>query len=304
MDRNDAKRVLDECETQGITFLDTADVYGEGASEEIIGDLLRDRRDRFVLATKIGLPWEDGSRAGGLDPSYIAEGVTGSLRRLGTDYIDLLQVHVIDSRVPMDDVLDALSRLVADGKVRHVGCSNFMAWELVEWVLRARAREIPQFVSIQSEFSMLARDAETELLHACERMEVGVIPYRPLAQGFLAGKYSRGDNPPDGTRLALQDSVRRQRETEENWTAVEAVKEFAAAKGSTTAQVAIAWLLTRPRVSSVISGASNPRQVAENAQAAQINLSPAELSLLDASLPRVPGGAIGALDVRAHLHGS
>ena len=151
---------------------------------------------------------------------------------------------------------------------------------------------------------MLVRDAETELLHACQRMGVGLIPYRPLAQGFLTGKYGRGDEPPAGTRLALQDRVRRQRETDENWTAVEAAQELASNKGCTTAQLAIAWLLSRPQVSSVIAGASNPQQVEDNARAADVDITSAELDALEASLPAIPGGAIGALGVRAHLRGS
>jgi aryl-alcohol dehydrogenase-like predicted oxidoreductase len=303
LDLDGSARVLDACETHGINLLDTADLYGEGASEEYLGRLLRGRRDRFVVATKVGLPWEDGSRPGGLDPAYIVDSVRGSLRRLNTDYIDLLQLHVLDPRVPLEAVLETLRSLVDTGMVRHVGCSNFMTWELVEWVLAARNLELPGFVSIQSEYSMLVRDAETELLHACQRMGVGLIPYRPLAQGFLTGKYARGDEPPAGTRLALQDRVRRQRETDENWTAVEAAQELAAKKGCTTAQLAIAWLLSRQQVSSVIAGASNPQQIEDNAQAADVELTPDELNALEASLPPIPGGAIGALGVRAHLRG-
>ena len=303
LDARESRDVVNECEARGITLLDTADLYGEGSSERILGDLLQGRRDRFIVATKVGLPWEDGSRPGGLDPAYIKDSVTGSLRRLRSDHIDLLQLHTLDSRVPMDDVLETLGELVDEGLVRHVGCSNFMAWELVEWVLRASHDALPRFVSIQTEYSMLVRDAETELLHACERMGVGVIPYRPLAQGFLAGKYRRGNEPPSGTRLALQSHVRQKRETPENWTAVDAVKELADHKNATPAQIAVAWLLTRRQVSSVIAGASNPDQVADNAQASDIEFSLTELDALEASLPGVPGGAVGALGIREHLDG-
>ena len=303
LDLEASERVLDECDAQGVTFLDTADVYGEGSSEQFLGELLGRRRNRFVVATKVGLPWEDGSRPGGLDPAYIADSVEGSLRRLNTDYIDLLQLHTLDSEVPIEDVLEALSRLVDEGKVRHVGCSNFMAWELVEWVMQAKNLSAPPFVSIQCEYSMLVRDAETELLLACERFGIGVTPYRPLAQGFLTGKYDRSSGPPSGTRLALQDHVRRQRETDRNWRALDGIKALAANKGCTAAQIAIAWLLSRPQVSSVISGASNPQQVADNAHAAQIDLSLKEISALESSLPPIPGGAVGALGVRGFLHG-
>lgn len=305
LDLEASARVLDECEERGITFLDTADVYAEGASEEMIGRLVTGRRrDRFQIATKVGMPWEDGSRPGGLDPAYIADGVRGSLRRLRTDYVDLLQLHVLDSRVPVDDVLTALGDLVDEGLVRHIGCSNFMTWELVEWILAGRHREFPEFVSIQSEYSMLVRDAETELLHACTRYGVSLIPYRPLAQGFLTGKYARGEAPPPGTRLALQAHVRASRETDQNWAAVEAAAVLAAEKGCTTAQLAIAWLLTRNQVATVIAGASNPEQARDNALAADVALSADELERLDAVLPPVPGGAVGSVELRNHLHGA
>ena len=303
LDLDGARSIIDECENLGVTLLDTADVYGEGESERIIGRLLAGRRDRFVVATKVGLPWEDGSRPGGLDPAYIRNSVHGSLERLGMDHIDLLQLHVLDPRVPMPDVLEVLDDLVAKGLVRHVGCSNFRTWEVVEWVMTARHEGWPDFVSVQTEYSMLVRDAETELLSACRRFGVGLIPYRPLAQGFLAGKYRRGERPPEGSRLALQQSVRQQRETNQNWHAVEAVGELAGTKGCSPAQLAIAWLISRTQVSSVIAGASNRAQLADNARAADIDLSESDLDVLERALPPVPGGAVGSMALREYLLG-
>ena len=303
LDLGEAGGIVDECEDLGVTLLDTADVYGDGESERIIGRLLAGRRDRFVVATKVGLPWEDGSRPGGLDPAYIRNSVQGSLKRLSMDHVDLLQLHVLDPRVPMADVFQVLDELVVKGLVRHVGCSNFRTWEVVEWVMTARHEGWPQFASVQAEYSMLVRDAETELLSACQRFGLGLIPYRPLAQGFLAGKYRRGERPPEGSRLALQQSVRMQRETEQNWHAVEAVGELAEAKGCTPAQLAIAWLISRTQVSSVIAGASNRSQLADNARAADIDLSEGDLEILERALPPVPGGAVGSMALREYLLG-
>lgn len=301
LDENASRAVLDACEHHGVTFLDTADVYAEGRSEEILGRLLKGRRERFVVATKVGMRWEDNSRPGGLDPIYIGRAVRESLNRLQTDFIDLLQLHVLDPRVPRDDVLGALGDLVDSGLVRHVGCSNFMAWEMVEWIMAAQHAGLPRFVSVQSEYSMLVRDAETELLHACASYDVGLLPYRPLAQGFLTGKYSRGDSPPAGTRLALQDNVRRRRETPQNWVALDAVERLAEQSGHTPAQLAVAWILRNDQVPSVIAGASNPDQVADNAGAASIDLGDELWGELAGSLPPVPGGAVGALRLRDHL---
>ena len=303
LDLDEAGSIIDECEDLGVTLLDTADVYGEGESERIIGRLLAGRRDRFVVATKVGLPWEDGSRPGGLDPAYIRTSVQDSLKRLRMDHIDLLQLHVLDPRVPMADVFQVLDELIVKGLVRHVGCSNFRTWEVVEWVMTARHEGWPQFASVQAEYSMLVRDAETELLSACQRLGVGLIPYRPLAQGFLAGKYRRGERPPAGSRLALQQSVRMQRETEQNWHAVGAVGELAETKGCRPAQLAIAWLISRTEVSSVIAGASNRAQLADNARAADIDLSEGDLEVLERALPPVPGGAVGSLALRECLLG-
>jgi|TARA_B100002003_G_scaffold196138_1_gene186222 aryl-alcohol dehydrogenase-like predicted oxidoreductase len=303
LDINAAAAVINECQTQGINFLDTADVYADGLSEKFLGQLLTGRRDDFIIATKVGMPWEDGSRRGGLDPAYIGRCVRESLHRLNTDHIDLLQLHLLDSRVSVDDVLGVLGQLVDAGLVRHIGCSNFMGWELVEWIMAALHVGLPPFVSIQTEYSMLTRDAETELLSACDRWQVGLIPYRPLAQGFLTGKYTRGGVPPQGTRLALQETVRRKRETAENWVAVEAVVSLAEEKACTPAQIAAAWLLTRPQVATVIAGASTPEQVRDNTKAVDVLLTPEDLEVLDKSLPTIPGGAVGAVELREQLRG-
>ncbi len=299
--RLDARAVhllIDECETLGVDFLDTADLYGEGRSEEYIGRALRGRRDRFFVATKVGLPWEDGSRAGGLSSDYITDSVHASLRRLRTDHIDLLQLHVPDDSVPMEETYEALNSLVEAGSIRYLGCSNFMAWEVAEWVLTAEARGWPRFWTVQCEFSMLTRDAETELLPACRRYGISLIPYRPLAQGFLTGKYVQGAPIPDETRLAHQPAVRDLRLTPTNFVALGAVRDVAAELDCTPGQIAIAWLLAVGGVGPVIAGASTVEQLRENAGGAGVTIPSEALFNLADALPPVPGGATAPLHMR------
>jgi aryl-alcohol dehydrogenase-like predicted oxidoreductase len=301
LDQAEAKKIIDLCHDLGIDFLDTADIYGEGASEEMVGRAVQGRRDDFFIASKVGLPWEDGSRPGGLAGEYVTDSVEQSLERLRTDHIDLLQLHRPDPATPIEETLETLSGLVEEGKIRYVGCSNFMVWEMVEWLLQARHHQWPEFVSIQAEYSMLVRDAETELLHACDRFDISLIPHRPLAQGFLTGKYRRGGDLPGGARLTLQDKTRQLRFTDENFKALDVLVDVADAKTCTPAQVAIAWLLDKEMVTSVIAGASSPAQLAENAAATDISLTGSEIEALAVALPRVPGGAVGAVHMRPNL---
>lgn len=298
LDAAAAGRLIDECEALGVDFIDTADLYGEGRSEEYIGKAIEGRRDRFFVATKVGLPWEDGSRPGGLAPDYVIDSVQGSLRRLRTDYVDLLQLHVPDDTTPMDETYEALNSLVEEGLVRFIGCSNFMAWEMVEWILAARAHGWPCFSTVQCEFSMLTRDAETEMLYACRRHDVTLIPYRPLAQGFLTGKYVRGAPIPNETRLAHQPAARDQRLTVANFTVLDTVREVAAELGCTPGRLAIAWLLAMDGVGPVIAGASGVEQLRENAGAADLVIPPEVMARLAEGLPPVPGGAVAPLDMR------
>lgn len=303
LDASAVRRLIDECEALGVDFLDTADLYGEGRSEKYIGRALQGRRDRFFVATKVGLPWEDGSRPGGLSPDYVIESVKGSLRRLGTDHVDLLQLHVPDGAVPIEDTCEALASLVEEGLVRFVGCSNFMVWEMVEWILTARNQGWPTFSTVQCEFSMLARDAETELLHACRRFGVTLIPYRPLAQGFLTGKYMQDAALPEGTRLAHQPAVREQRLTPSNFAVIETVREVAGELQCTPGQLAIAWLQTIDMVGPVIAGASSIGQLRENVAAARVDIPSDAKSRIEQALPPVPGGAVAPLGMRVNFGG-
>ncbi|MCY3539213.1 MAG: aldo/keto reductase [Acidimicrobiia bacterium] len=303
LDAAEVGQLIDECEELGVDFLDTADVYGEGQSEEYIGRALEGRRERFFIATKVGLPWEDGSRPGGLSPDYIINSVHGSLRRLRTDYVDLLQLHAPDDTTPMEDTYEALNSLVEEGSVRFIGCSNFMAWEMVEWILAAKAQGWPWFSTVQCEFSMLTRDAETEMLPACRRHDVTLIPYRPLAQGFLTGKYLQGEAVPDDTRLGYQPAARDLRLTPFNFRALDTVREVAAELGCTTGGLAIAWLLTMDQVGPVIAGASRLEQLRENAAAADIVIPQEAMSKLAEFLPPVPGGAVAPPHMRTTSEG-
>jgi aryl-alcohol dehydrogenase-like predicted oxidoreductase len=301
LDVDQARELVDVCEEVGIDFLDTADLYGEGRSERALGQALRGRRERFFVATKVGLPWEDGSRPGGLSPDYVRSSVHDSLRRLDTTWIDLLQLHIPDAATPIEDTLAVLADLVDEGSVRHVGCSNFMAWELVEWLLTARGSGAPEFAAIQIEYSMLVRDVETELLPACRRFGVTLIPYRPLAQGFLTGKY-RPDAPlPEGARLTLQAGARERRLTSANFAALEAVRRAAARLDCSPGQLAIAWLLASASVGPVIAGASSPGQLRENAAAGDIYIPSDILDELSQALPSPPVGAVGTLPIRQSL---
>lgn len=298
---SESSEVIDAAADLGIDFIDTADIYSEGESERVIGRALAGRRDRFFIATKVGMPWEDGSRPGGLRPDYVRESVVGSLERLDTSWIDLLQIHLPDPTTPLEDTLAAMAGIVDEGLVRFIGCSNVMAWEVAEWILRAEAAGWPRLQSVQIEYSMLVRDVETELLEACHHFGVSLIPHRPLAQGFLTGKYRRGGPLPEGSRLTLQESARRRRFTDRNFEALDAIIEAAEAVDATPAQVAIAWLLSRERVGPVIAGASNVGQLTENARAADVELAPETIEELDEILPEPTPGAVGTLPLRASI---
>jgi aryl-alcohol dehydrogenase-like predicted oxidoreductase len=265
LDLDGARAVVDAALDAGVTLLDTADVYGgQGGSETILGQLLEGRRDEVVLATKFGMSMGGqserelrGSRR------YIRRAVEASLQRLRTDYIDLYQYHRPDGTTPVAETLEALSELVAEGKVRYIGCSNFAAWELVdaEWI--SQSGGLRRFVSAQNEYSLLERGAEAELLPACERHGIGVLPYFPLANGLLTGKYRRGEPAPAGTRLAGRAGIL----DHADFDRIEALEAFAAAAGRSLLDLAIGGLAAQPAVSSVIAGASTADQVRANVAA-------------------------------------
>ncbi len=262
----------------GVTLFDTADVYSE--SEVYLGQALKGRRDEVVIATKFGLPlaaasgptW--GARGG---RRYVRAAVERSLRRLGTDRIDLYQLHAPDPMTPIDETLDALSDLVREGKVLYVGSSQFAAWQVVDAHWEARANGHVHFVSAQNRYNLLEREAERELLPACRHLGIGLLPFFPLANGLLTGKYRRGEAPPSGSRLEERPEAR----DEGRLVRVEALEAFAATRGVTLLDVAFGGLLAHAEVASVIAGATSPAQVSANAAAGRWRPGPEEVAELD-----------------------
>ena len=272
IDEAASRAVIDAALDAGVTFLDTADVYGGGGgSEEIIGRALEGRRDRVVLATKFG----HSTPAGG-SRVHVRAAVEASLRRLRTDWIDLYQYHRPDGVTPIEETLGALDELVQDGKVRAIGSSNFSAAQIEEAHAIAGELGLQPFATEQSEYSWLSRSAEDQLLPTCERLGIGFIPYFPLASGLLTGKYRRGQDAPEGTRLhgRTLDQARLER--------VERLEAFAAERGVTLLDVAVGGLAAQPAVVSVIAGATKPDQVRANAAAGEWTPTPDELAALRA----------------------
>ncbi len=277
IDEAASRAVIDAALEAGITFFDTADVYGnQGGSEEIIGRALGGRRDQVVLATKFGSDMGTGETARG-SRSYIRTAVEASLRRLQTDRIDLLQYHSPDEVTPIEETLGALDELVRDGTVRAIGSSNFSPSLVEDARTVSVAGSLTPFVSEQSEYSWLVRDAEDELLPTCERLGIGFIPYFPLASGLLTGKYSRGAAAPEGTRLHGREL------DEERLAKVERLQAWAEEHGCTLLDVAIGGLAAQPGVASVIAGATKPEQVRANARAGDWEPTSGELESLRAA---------------------
>jgi aryl-alcohol dehydrogenase-like predicted oxidoreductase len=271
VDQDGVGEILDAAQEVGVTLLDTADVYGAhpGASEEMLGHALKGRREEFVLATKFGMDMQgtNGPDYGALGSRrYIRRAVEASLRRLQTDHIDLYQLHRPDPVTPIEETLATLTELVREGKVRYIGCSNFAGWQVADadWTARAAGHE--RFVSVQNHYSLLTRDLEQEVTPACEQFGVGVLPFFPLEYGLLTGKYKRDAAAPEGSRAA-QDPDRSGWLASADWDRIEALESFAAERGRSLLDVAIAGLAAQPAVSSVISGATRGEQVHENAAA-------------------------------------
>jgi aryl-alcohol dehydrogenase-like predicted oxidoreductase len=252
----------------GGNFIDTADVYSHGASEEITGRAIKNVRDDVVLATKVRFPMGDGPNDVGLSRKHILQGCEASLRRLGTDYIDLYQVHLWDAATPLEETLSALTDLVRAGKVRYVGVSNFTAWQLVKALGVSERRGFERFVSLQPQYSLVERNIERELLPACREEGVGVMPWGPLGGGFLSGKYRRGEEPPESSRIAgVPDEFEEawtRRAVERNWRTLDAVGEISEATGRSYPQIALNWLLRQDGVTAPIIGARTPEQLEDN----------------------------------------
>lgn len=278
IDEDATQAVVDAAIDAGINFFDTADLYGGTKSEEFLGRTLGARRDDVVVATKFGMlkPPEDSGLTGG-SPAWVAQACEDSLRRLGTDRIDLYWLHAPDAETPIGDTLEALDALVQAGKVREIGCSNFSAAQLDEADAVAKERGIRSFATVQNDYSLLQREPEKEVLGACARLGIAFVPYFPLASGLLTGKYKRGVEPPKGTRLAQWGAP-----SDERFDVVEKLDAFATAHGHTLHELALSWLAMKPEVASVIAGATKPEQVRTNVAAASAwELTPEELAELD-----------------------
>jgi aryl-alcohol dehydrogenase-like predicted oxidoreductase len=261
----------------GVTLVDTADVYGgKGGSESFLGEVLEGRRDRVVIATKVGGDMGDGTGARG-SRVYIHKAIDASLERLRTDVVDLYQYHTPDNVTPFEETFGALDELVRAGKVRYVGHSNLKAAQVEEVDAICRERGFARPVSAQNQYSLLRREAEEELLPTCERLGIGVLPFFPLASGLLTGKYRRGEPRPPGTRLSDREGVF----TDETFDRLEALDEFAQERGLTLLQVAIGRLLAQPAIASVIAGATKPEQVRANVAAAEWEPSSEDVAALN-----------------------
>ncbi|WP_262850566.1 aldo/keto reductase [Mumia quercus] len=286
IDEDRTKEVVHAALDAGVTFFDTADTYGRGASEVLLGRALGARRGDVVLATKAGMDMggmngpDWGARA---SRRYLRRALEASLNRLGTDYVDLYQLHTPDRVTPIEETLSVMDDFVREGKVRYVGCSNFTAWELVDADWTARTSHLTPFVSAQNEYSLYNRSAEAELVPACEALGIGLLPYFPLAYGLLTGKYSRGEEAPEGTRLA--ESSQAARLEGADWDQIEALESYARERGRTMLDVAIGGLAAQPAVASVIAGATRAEQVHANVEAAQWEPTAEDLAALDAIRP-------------------
>lgn len=274
-DDDEARRVLDAALEAGVDTVDTANVYSEGRSEELLGKWLADKRQRITVLTKLRFPTMPKlhPNESGLSRKSIVWNCEQSLRRLQTDYIDLYQVHMQDGSVPIDETLSALDDLVRAGKVRYIGCSNYTGYRLTESLWSADRNQTARFEGVQLQWSLVARDAERELVPAARAFGLGLLVWSPLGRGFLSGKYRRGEAPPAGSRLAAWKESFAAVATEQNWKTLEAVEAMAKRLDTTPARVSLAWLLARRETSSVIVGARSVAQLRDNLAAADLKLS-------------------------------
>jgi len=282
IDLEATRKVVDAAIENGITLFDTADIYGErGGSETALGEVLGARRKQIVLASKFGMDMDaEGVKKGG-SRAYIMNAVEDSLRRLKTDWLDLYQIHRFDPLTPIEETLRALEDLIRQGKVRYIGCSNFAPWQVADAAWTARHLGVEGFASCQDEYSLLVRGAERYLIPAARHYGMGLLPYFPLANGALTGKYKRNAPMPDGARLTKLPQRAGEIFSDANWTRIEKLTDFAEARGKTLVELAFSWLAAQPVVSSVIAGATRPEQIVANVKAAEWALTTAELAEID-----------------------
>ena len=281
LDVDAAQRQIGMARDAGVNLIDTADVYSEGVCEEIVGKALGTGRDDVLLATKVRLPMGDGPNDQGLSRHHVIRAAEASLRRLGTDWIDLYQVHEWDGATPLEETLAALDHLVQSGKVRYLGASNYGAWQLMKALGVSDRLGLHRFVSQQVHYTLQARDVETELVPVSIDQGLGILVWSPIAGGLLSGKYRRGAEAPAGSRHLGEWDEPPVHDQEKLYDIVEALVEIGEAHGASAARVALAWLLARPAVTSVIVGARTEEQLADNLAAAELTLTDDELARLD-----------------------
>lgn len=284
LDRDGTERVVRVAIDSGITLFDTADVYSAGESEEYLGAALKDRRNDILIATKFRSSMGNGPYSEGGSRRYIIRALEDSLRRLGTEYVDLYQMHSPDDDTPIEETLSSLDDLIHAGKIRYVGSSNFTGWQIGDAAWTARVNNWTPFISAQNHYSLLERTVEKEVISACAHFGVGMIPYFPLASGLLTGKYRRGQPAPEGTRLANTPNPSRWL-TDERFDVVESLEKLAQERGLSMLQIAIGGLAAQPGVSSVIAGATKPEQVRANVEAGLWQPSADDLAEIDRLAP-------------------
>lgn len=287
-DAAEARRLIDICLEAGVTLFDTADVYSNGASEEILGKATRGRREEVLLSTKTGLPMGDGPQDWGVSRSRLIGAVDAALRRLGTDRIDLLQLHAFDASTPAEELMGTLDRLITSGKVRYAGVSNYPGWQLMKAQAIADRHGFPRLVAHQVYYSLIGRAYEADLMPLGADQGIGALVWSPLGWGRLTGKIGRDRPTPKGSRLHETEQFAPPVETELLYRVIDALEAIASETGKTVPQVAINWLLRRPTVSSVIIGARNEEQLRQNLGAVGWALSPEQVATLDAASDVLP----------------
>ena len=280
LDESGTRAVVDAAIDVGIDFFDTADMYGSQLSEVYLGKALQGRRDDVIVATKCGFPMGPGPNNRGASRRHVIAAVEASLRRLETDYIDLFQIHLPDPLTPIDETLRALDDCIRQGKIRYAGCSNFAGWQIADAHWTALRDHLNPFITAQNHMSLLERDVLREVIPACDRFELGMLPFFPLASGLLTGKYQRGVPAPEGTRLSAPAAAARSLK-DENFDRVEKLDAFARERDRSLLELAFGWLLSFPCVSSVIAGATRPEQAKANVEASTMRLSADEMKEID-----------------------
>jgi aryl-alcohol dehydrogenase-like predicted oxidoreductase len=287
-DAREARRLIDICLEAGVTLFDTADVYSDGVSEEVLGDAIKDRRDAVLISTKTGLPMGDGPQDWGVSRARLIRAVDNSLRRLGTDHIDLLQLHAFDASTPVEELMATLDMLIAAGKLRYAGVSNYPGWQLMKAQAIADRNGWPPFVAHQVYYSLIGRAYEADLMPLGHDQGIGALVWSPLGWGRLTGRIGRGRPVPEGSRLHETEQFAPPVDQEHLYRVIDAIEAVAADTGKSVPQIAINWLLQRPTVSSVIIGARNEEQLRHNLGAVGWTLTPDQIAVLDAASDMLP----------------